>query len=93
MKKKPAKKQIRLTIASNAGGSGKTTVATHLAYAVGTKGYRVTLVELDQNGSLCIFARLAPASLEQSLATVFKKTFTGDYPLVPCAFTPWMTKL
>lgn len=83
MRKKPVKKQIRLTIASNAGGSGKTTVATHLAYAVGAKGYKVTLIELDQNGSLCIFARLAPASMEQSLATVLKKTFTGDYPLIP----------
>jgi chromosome partitioning protein len=83
MKKKTVKKQIRLTIASNAGGSGKTTVATHLAYAIGAKGYKVTLIELDQNGSLCIFARLVPASMEQSLAAVFKKTFTGDYPLVP----------
>jgi chromosome partitioning protein len=83
MKKKPARTQIRLTIASNAGGSGKTTMATHLAYAVGAKGYKVTLIELDQNGSLCIFARLAPAPMGQSLATVLKKTFTGDYPLVP----------
>ncbi|MDF5729838.1 MAG: ParA family protein [Rhizonema sp. PD38] len=83
MKKKPCRNQIRLTIASNAGGSGKTTMATHLAYAVGAKGYKVTLIELDQNGSLCIFARLTPASMEQSLAGVLKKTFKGDYPLVP----------
>ncbi|WP_225226065.1 ParA family protein [Komarekiella delphini-convector] len=82
MKKKAARHQIRLIIASNAGGSGKTTMATHLAYAVGAKGYKVTLIELDQNGSLCIFARLTPASMEQSLAAVLKKTFKGDYPLV-----------
>lgn len=83
MRRKTVKKQIRLTIASNAGGSGKTTVATHLAYAVGAKGYKVTLIELDQNGSLCIFARLAPPLMEQSIASVFKKTFTGNYPLLP----------
>ncbi|BAY73404.1 cobyrinic acid a,c-diamide synthase (plasmid) [Trichormus variabilis NIES-23] len=83
MRTKTVKKQIRLTIASNAGGSGKTTVATHLAYAVGAKGYKVTLIELDQNGSLCIFARLTPALMEQSIASVFKKAFTGNYPLVP----------
>lgn len=83
MRKKAAKKQVRLTIASNAGGSGKTTMAVHLAYAVGLKGYKVTLVELDQNASLRIFARLEPASYEDSVAAVLKKGFDGNYPFTP----------
>lgn len=82
-KRKEAKRQIRLAVVSNAGGSGKTTVATHVAYAVAAKGYKVTLIELDHNGSLAIFAGLPPASAESSLATVLQKDFKGDYPLIP----------
>ena len=44
---KKSKRQIRLLIASNAGGSGKTTLAVHLAYEVGAKGYKTTLIELE----------------------------------------------
>lgn len=81
--RKPARQQIRLAILSNAGGSGKTTTAVHLAYAIGIKGYKVTLVELDSNGSLQTFAGIPPATAEKSLAAVFKKNFDGNYPLVP----------
>lgn len=84
MKKKPATRQIRLAISSNAGGSGKSTMAVHLAYAVAKRGYKTTLIELDHNGSLCVLAGLPPAEdWGNSLATVFKKDFCGDYPLVP----------
>lgn len=70
MKLKPAKTQIRLAIVSNAGGSGKTTVASHLAYAIGARGYKVVLIELDQNGSLAVFGGLPPAVADNSLANV-----------------------
>jgi chromosome partitioning protein len=83
MKIKPARRQIRLAICSNAGGSGKTTLATHLAYAIGKRGYKVTLIELDHNGSLCIFGGLLPVPPEKSLAAVLKKDFQGNYPLIP----------
>lgn len=82
-KRKEAKRQIRIAVVSNAGGSGKTTVATHVAYAVSARGYKVTLIELDHNGSLAIFAGLPPASFENSLSTVLQKDFKGDYPLTP----------
>ena len=55
----------------------------HLAYAVGAEGYKVILVELDSNGSLQTFAGIPPAVPEMSLATVLKKNFDGDYPLLP----------
>lgn len=80
---KKARQQIRLAILSNAGGSGKTTTAVHLACAIGTKGYKVVLVELDSNGSLQTFAGIPPAVPEMSLATVLKKNFDGNYPLLP----------
>jgi len=79
-----ASRQVRLAIASNAGGSGKTTMTTHLAYAIGAKGYKVVIVELDQNGSLVVFGRLTPPEVaEQSVATILRKSFKGNYPLVP----------
>jgi len=36
--RKAAQRQIRLAILSNAGGSGKTTAAVHLAYVIGVRG-------------------------------------------------------
>ncbi|MDV2997006.1 MAG: hypothetical protein N4J56_006711 [Chroococcidiopsis sp. SAG 2025] len=83
MKKKTVKRQVRLAIASNAGGSGKTTMAVHLAYAVASRGYKVALMELDLSGSLRIFAGLTKAVPEQSTAILFQKKFDGAYPLVP----------
>ncbi len=80
---KPARQQIRLAILSNAGGSGKTTTAVHLAYAIGSKGYKVALFELDSNGSLQTFAGIPSATPETSLSAVLKKGFEGNYPLIP----------
>ncbi|MDY7014598.1 MAG: ParA family protein [Cyanobacteriota bacterium] len=76
--------QIRIAIESNTGGSGKTTLATHLAYALGKKGYKVVLLDLDQNGSLSLFTGEASTpKKEESLARVFDLNFQGDYPLTP----------
>jgi chromosome partitioning protein len=83
MKKKPVKNQIRLAIASNAGGSGKTTMAVHIAYVVASKGYKAVIIELDQSGSLRIFAGLTSVVPEQSADAVINKDFNGSYPLVP----------
>ncbi len=81
---KPERPQIRLMIASNAGGSGKTTTAVHLAYGLGKAGYRVTLIELDHNGSLSTFTGLPPTPPEQeTLLKVWKTDFDGNYPLQP----------
>jgi chromosome partitioning protein len=81
---KTNRKQIRLMIASNAGGSGKTTTAIHLAYNLGKAGYKVTLIELDHNGSLSTFTGLSPIPTEaESLLKVWRSDFDGDYPLQP----------
>lgn len=77
-------RQIRIAIESNSGGSGKTTLATHLAYVLGKKGYRVVIMDLDQNGSLSLFTgRTITPEKEQSLAVIFDRQFKGNYPLVP----------
>lgn len=78
--------QIRLTIESNTGGSGKTTLATHLAYVLGSKGFRVVLIELDPNGSIALFTGLPKLKADQvqdSIAAIFEKQFKGNYPAIP----------
>jgi chromosome partitioning protein len=82
-KNKPAQRQIRIAICSNAGGSGKTTLATHLAYGVAIRGYKTTIIELDHNGSLATFTGIPPATPESSISSVLRKDFDGSYPLVP----------
>jgi chromosome partitioning protein len=81
---KPGKRQIKLTIASNAGGSGKTTVAAHLAYIIGAKGYSVILIELDYNGSISTFTGThKPTIADETVGYVLSDDFSGNYPLFP----------
>jgi chromosome partitioning protein len=77
-----AKRQIRICIASNAGGSGKTTTAVHLAYAIAREGFTATIVELDISSSLSSFTGL-PMNPDppDSIAAVFEPDFDGKYPL------------
>jgi chromosome partitioning protein len=49
---------IRLVLLSNAGGSGKTTIAVHLAYLLGNAGFSVALVDLDPQGSCSLMGGL-----------------------------------
>jgi chromosome partitioning protein len=87
MKKKAVKRKIRLDVKSNAGGTGKTTLVTHLAYILGKKGYSVTVIELDPLGSLKIFtgafSQTEDPPPEKTLASVFRDDFKGNYPLFP----------
>jgi len=76
-------RQIRLSILSNAGGTGKTTLAAHLAYALAKRGVEVTIIELDPSGSLKQFVGLLPAPEQESMAVVLTEDFDGRYPLKP----------
>lgn len=76
--------QIRLAVISNAGGSGKTTLSVHLAYELGSLGFKVALMDLDPQGSLTLFCGLTPPEPEQTLFHVLQDNFDGSWPLVPC---------
>jgi chromosome partitioning protein len=85
------KKQIRICISSNAGGSGKTTTTVHLAYGLARRGYKVVIIELDGSGSIASFTGLnLNPTPEQSVALLLKKDFAGEYPLQNLweAYTP-----
>jgi chromosome partitioning protein len=82
----PKKKsgQIRLMIGSNSGGSGKTTASVHIAYELGKRGYKVTIIELDFSGSISSFTGLPLNPPEElSVAAILKKGFKGIYPTQP----------
>lgn len=76
--------QIRLAVISNAGGSGKTTLSVHLAYELAVKGFQVTLMDLDPQGSLTLFCGLTPPEPEHTLSAVLRDDFNGSWPLIEC---------
>lgn len=76
--------QVKLCIVSNAGGSGKTTLSTHLAYEMSSKGFSVALIDLDPQGSLSLFCGLGFAAPDETVATVLSDDFKGEWPLVKC---------
>jgi chromosome partitioning protein len=75
--------QIILSIIANAGGVGKTTIATHIAYGLGQMGFSVALIDLDPQRALDVFCGLPPANADQSIVQVLAKDFKGDWPLFP----------
>ena len=76
---------VRLCVLSNAGGTGKTTVSVHLAYALSVLGLSVVLIDLDPQGSLTLFCGLPePADVDQSTAVIFQENFSGNWPLISC---------
>lgn len=81
--------QLRLALLSNAGGSGKTTLATHLAYLLGRRGFKVALMDLDPQGSVSLFCGLSRPRIQDTIASVLQEGFSGDWPLVPI----WHDKL
>ena len=76
-------KQVRLLIASNAGGSGKTTTALHVAYELARAGKKVTVVELDHNGSISAFTGLTDDLKPDQTLHKLWDNFDGNYPLEP----------
>jgi chromosome partitioning protein len=75
--------QVRASLLSNAGGSGKTTLAVHLAYLLGALGFSVALIDLDPQGSVSLFCGLERPKSDRTVAAVLREDFRGDWPLVP----------
>ena len=74
--------QTRLALLSNAGGSGKTTLATHLAYTLGSKGLSVLIIDLDPQGSVSLFCGLDDPEEDQTLSAVLRDDFDGNWPFI-----------
>lgn len=79
-----------VAIISNAGGSGKTTLATHLAYEIANRKIQrrpcsVALIDLDPQGSLSLFCGLdKPTEADKSVSAVLSDDFSGQWSLTPC---------
>lgn len=76
--------QVRLAVISNAGGSGKTTLSVHLAYALAKKGLKTVLMDLDPQGSATLFCGLEKPEPKMTVAGILKDSFQGNWPLVSC---------
>ncbi|MBE9032737.1 ParA family protein [filamentous cyanobacterium LEGE 11480] len=76
-------KQIIIAIIANAGGVGKTTISTHIAYGLGQKGLSVGLIDLDPQRALDVFCGLPPAQAKESIVEVLAKDFKGKWPMFP----------
>jgi chromosome partitioning protein len=74
-------KQIIISLIANAGGVGKTTLATHLAWALNQEKISVALVDLDPQHSLDVFCGCTPTALERSTIEVLSKEWKGDWHL------------
>ena len=76
-------KQLRLAILSNAGGSGKTTLAAHLTYLLAKKKYSVVTIDLDPQASVSLLAGLPFPQIKGTISEVLRNdNFSGDWPLV-----------
>ncbi len=74
---------IIIAILANAGGVGKSTIATHLAYGLAQQHHSVTILDLDPQRSLDVFCGLDSAPYEESVVQAFAKDFKGDWHLSP----------
>jgi chromosome partitioning protein len=73
--------QLAIAILANAGGVGKSTLATHVAYELGNCGYRVAMFDLDPQRSLNVFCGLPRLNEGSTTANVLSKDFVGDWVL------------
>ena len=78
--------QPKIAILSNAGGTGKSTTAVHLAYELAHDHRKsVALFDLDPQGSLNLFCGHQEPQPQQTISQVLENNdFTGDWPLVNC---------
>ena len=81
--------QKRISVMSNSGGVGKTTLAINLAYQLSRLGKTVALFGCDPNGSLTLFCGLDDPPDDQTLDVVLRPDFKGAYPL----FSAWPDRI
>lgn len=75
-------RQPRIAILSNAGGSGKTTLATHLAYLISSFELSCLLIDLDPQGSVSLFCGIPESNNIPNISSVLANDFQGKWPTV-----------
>jgi chromosome partitioning protein len=75
--------QIIIAILANAGGVGKSTLATHIACELGERKYKVAMLDLDPQRSLDVFCGLEAVDAISTMAIVLSKDFKGGWTLAP----------
>ncbi len=75
--------QIVIAILANAGGVGKSTLATHLAWELGERKYKTVVIDLDPQRSLDVFCGLSEVDADSSTVNVLSKDFKGNWNTVP----------
>ena len=75
--------QIVVAILANAGGVGKSTLATHLAWELGERKYKTAVIDLDPQRSLDVFCGLSEVDVDSSTVNVLSKDFKGDWNIAP----------
>ena len=80
------KNQVRVALMSNAGGSGKTTLAVNVGYELFSAGFSVCLFGLDPNASLKTFVGLGGENPEPDgkIDCILEEDFDGAWPLYDC---------
>ena len=78
-----------ISIMSNSGGVGKTTLTVNLAYQLAKQGKTVAMFGLDPNGSLTLFCGLNDPPSERTMDKVLRSDFNGEYPL----FSVWKDRV
>lgn len=74
--------QIVIAILANAGGVGKSTLATHLAWELGERKYKTVVIDLDPQRSLDVFCGLSEVDADSSTVNVLSKDFKGNWNTV-----------
>jgi chromosome partitioning protein len=67
-----------LALANQKGGVGKTTTTINIGGALGRKGHRVLLVDLDPQGHLTTATKVPPTQQPATLTEAMLGRFTGD---------------
>ena len=68
--------QIRIAVLANAGGVGKTTLVSNLAYILSQNQVSVALIDLDPQRSLDTFCGLPEVSIEHSTVGLLSENFS-----------------